>query len=83
MAECDRILSIAPRCADVYALRSGAYLNRGDASKAIADASEAIRLDPQCAQAYGYRAAAYKQTGDTAKADADQERIKKIRSIEN
>jgi tetratricopeptide (TPR) repeat protein len=47
-----------------YVNRAGAYLNKGDNDRAIADASEAIRLDPKIAAAYVIRAGAYSNKGD-------------------
>jgi lipoprotein NlpI len=51
--------------------RAAAYLNTGENDRAIADASDAIRLDPKIATAYNNRAAAYKNKGDNDRAIAD------------
>jgi lipoprotein NlpI len=57
-----------------YNNRAGAYANKGDNDRAIADASEAIRLDPKDAFAYNNRAGAYlnKRDNDRAIADASE-----------
>jgi tetratricopeptide (TPR) repeat protein len=54
-----------------YANRAGAYVNKKDNDRAIADASEAIRLDPGLALAYTNRAGAYVNKGDADRAIAD------------
>jgi tetratricopeptide (TPR) repeat protein len=54
-----------------YANRAGAYVNKKDNDRAIADASEAIQLDPGLALAYTNRAAAYLNKGDSDRAIAD------------
>ena len=49
----------------------GRTSNKGDYDRAIADATEAIRLDPKMALAYVNRAGAYLQKGDYDRAIAD------------
>ena len=51
--------------------RGSAWLAKGDADKAIADYSEAIRLNPQDLGSYGNRAFALLRKGETEKAIAD------------
>ena len=57
------------------ATRAGAYLGKGDNDRAIADASEAIRLDPAIAYAYANRAAGYANKADRDLAIADYSEV--------
>jgi lipoprotein NlpI len=54
-----------------YVNRAKAYLDKGDYDRAIADATEAIRLDPKFALAYASRAGGYLDKGDYDRAIAD------------
>ncbi len=47
--------SSSPPTADDYFVRGGAYLQRGNYEKALADYSQAIQLRPDFAEAYGNR----------------------------
>ena len=55
----------------IYDLRCTAYLHRKDATRALSDANDAIRLDPQYAAAYALRGVAYRQQGDFDRAIAE------------
>ena len=54
-----------------YNLRGLAYRKKGDYDRAIADATEAIRLDPKFSAAYYNRGVAYLLKGDYDRAIAD------------
>ena len=54
-----------------YINRGGAYSDRGDYERAIADFNEAIRLDPKYAAAYFGRGRAYELKSDFANALSD------------
>jgi tetratricopeptide (TPR) repeat protein len=47
------------------------YRRKGEYDRAIADASEALRLDPQLAPAYFTRGEAYRRKGDFDRAIAN------------
>jgi tetratricopeptide (TPR) repeat protein len=51
-----------------YASRGDGYGMKGDFDRAIADASEAIRLNPKLARAYYSRGEAYRMKGDFGRA---------------
>ena len=57
-----------PKNARDFSLRGGAYLQRRDYDKAIADCDQAIRLDPQLAAACNIRGTAYVQKHEYDKA---------------
>jgi serine/threonine protein kinase len=59
--------------AQEYLARAEAHRRKGDYDRAMADASEAIRLDPRDARGYGLRATAYLGKGELSLAirDAD------------
>lgn len=62
----------------VYRRRGGAYLDKGDLDRAIADYDQAIVLDPAHADAYNGRGRAYWTKGDKDKALPDYERAIQI-----
>jgi Tfp pilus assembly protein PilF len=58
--------------------RGIAYAAKGDADKAIADLTEAIRLDPKSGVAYYVRGRVYMKTGEQDKAKADFAQAKRL-----
>ena len=59
--------------AGVYEERARAYIEKKEFKKAVADASEAIRLDRRFSEAYNVRGVAYGNAGDMIKALDDFE----------
>ena len=50
----------------------------GDADKAIAEFTTAVKLDPRLAQAYLHRSQAYREKKQTKEADADYRQAVKL-----
>jgi tetratricopeptide (TPR) repeat protein len=72
IAACTRAIETgASQPAAIYRDRAVAYYRKGDYERAIADASEAIRIDPQFGKAYRTRGAAYSAKGNKDRALAD------------
>jgi len=55
----------------IYAWRADAYIHKGELSKAMDDANEAIRLNPHSYDAYLQRGIVYRRTGNLDKAISD------------
>jgi tetratricopeptide (TPR) repeat protein len=70
-APAGRTAVTGPASAKEFQERATTHLDRRDADRAIADATEALRLDPKCAAACATRAAAYRMKGDLERALAD------------
>jgi tetratricopeptide (TPR) repeat protein len=67
----NRLIAIDPRPADALIRRTGAYRERGELDKALADCNEAIRLDPNLGKAFAERGAVHYRLGDLDAALAD------------
>lgn len=74
IADCSKLIELAPDSADAYYRRGDAYDETGEYGKAIADYSKAIELDPNHALAYYNRGCAYGELGAYDKAIADYSR---------
>ena len=57
----DMMIELAPKEAEIYRARGGAYAGRGDYDRAIAEYLEAVRLNPRYHDAYIDLAEAYRQ----------------------
>lgn len=57
--------------AETYSNRGGAYIQKQDYTRAIADLDEAIRIDPEVGFFYGNRGIAFFMKGDRARAAVD------------
>ena len=64
-------ICLGPKHLRAYYTQGEAYRMQGDYDRAIADASEAVRLDPTDAFAYGTRGDAYRMKGEYDRAVAD------------
>jgi len=72
VAACTRVInSGAGRPSVNYNSRGGAYREKGDRDRAIADFTEAIRLDPKDWYPYHNRGLAYHDKGEPDRAIAD------------
>ena len=75
IAACDRILDdrneTQTKHAAALANRCGLWKMKGEADRAIADCSQAIRLNPKLASAYNNRGNAWRAKGDYDRAIAD------------
>jgi tetratricopeptide (TPR) repeat protein len=69
----NQTIALSPS-AEVYRARGVAYWLKGDHDRAIADASQAIRLDPRFAYAYNTRGLNYYEKKDYDHAIADYDR---------
>ena len=61
--------------AAIHSWRADAYIQKGDLSNAMSDASESIRLNPRYYGGYLERGIVYRRTGDPAKAVADYDAV--------
>jgi tetratricopeptide (TPR) repeat protein len=59
--------------AEIYSNRGGAYIQKQDYTRAIADLDEAIRIEPEIGFFYGNRAIAFFMKGDRQRAAVDFE----------
>jgi tetratricopeptide (TPR) repeat protein len=55
----------------IYVARAQTFTAKGEFKRAIADATEAIRLNPRFSLAYNARGVAYGNMGDTTKSISD------------
>jgi tetratricopeptide (TPR) repeat protein len=62
----------------IYGIRGLAYINKGDATRAAADANEAIRFNAKNAAAYELRARIFLKIGDAKRALDDAEQFVRL-----
>jgi tetratricopeptide (TPR) repeat protein len=67
-----------PKATGAYIIRGGAYFEKGDKDRVIAEFSEVIRLQPDYIPAYQIRAKAYEKIGDKMKAQADWDKAAEL-----
>jgi tetratricopeptide (TPR) repeat protein len=71
-------ISLDPKFTTAFKNRSEANLAKGDAQKAVDDASASIKLNPKDGQAYQLRSRAHAKLGKADLAKADQEMAVKL-----
>jgi len=73
----NKALELAPKSADALTQRSRAWLQHGDAKKAIDDATAALAIEPR-EEIYGVRGEAYRKLKQYDKAIADYDAAQRI-----